>query len=572
MFTLQNISYIHPNDDGLFENVHLTVNQHDKIALIGNNGTGKSTLLRIIAGEITSFGGLRQVDTVPYYIPQIFGQYNELTVAQALRIDKKRNALKEILDGNVSEENLDLLDDDWTVEERCDEAMKWWQLDGLSLDRQMGTLSGGQKTKVFLAGITIHAPDLILLDEPSNHLDTAGRQLLYDFIENTSATLLIVSHDRKLLGLLDTICELSPHGIKVYGGDYQFYAGQKNAEKEALGQHIKSTEKALRKAKEKERETTEKQQKLDARGKKKQENAGQAKILMNTLRNRAENSTSKLKSVHTEKIGGISHDLQALRSGLPDMDKMKFGFDNAALHKGKILFKAIDINFRYGESFLWNENIDFQIVSGERITIKGLNGSGKTTLIKIILGELKPQIGTVHTTDNLAVYIDQDYSLIKNERTVYEQAQQYNIPVRQADKYTAAGTKQPNGESNLKRPVQSNAESEWKRPAPSSDGSALSEGEVKSRLNRFLFTKDDWDKPCRVLSGGERMRLMLCCLTLNNRAQDIIILDEPTNNLDIQNIEILTAAINEYQGTLIVISHDAIFLEQTGIGRTILLS
>src|SRR5690606_20964740 len=128
---------------------------------------------------------------------------------------------------------------------------------------------------------------------PSNHLDAESRQLLYDFIQATKNTLIIVSHDRKLLNLLNTVCELSKHGIKVYGGNYDFYAEQKQIENNALSQDIQSKEKALRKAKEKERETIERQQKLDSRGKGKQEKAGVAKIMMNPLRNNAENSTSK---------------------------------------------------------------------------------------------------------------------------------------------------------------------------------------------------------------------------------------------------------------------------------------
>ena len=528
MLILQNISYTFPNKDLLFDNINLSLNNRDKVALIGNNGTGKSTLFKIITGEITSFGGQLSVGTTPYYIPQIFGQYNEMTIAQALLIDKKLNALKKILAGKMTEEFLDTLNDDWTIEERCAEAMDHWQLNGLDLTQKMVTLSGGQKTKVFLAGISIHKPELVLLDEPSNHLDMAGRQLLYDFIRDTPTALLVISHDRKLLNLLDAVCELSMRGITIYGGNYDFYSEQKNAEQDALNSDIKSKEKALRKAKEKERESAERQQKLDVRGKKKQEKAGVARILMNTLRDKAENSTSKLKNVHSEKIGGLSQELKELRSTVPDIDKMKFGFDNSSLHKGKIIFKATDINFSYGSQPLWPKNLNIQITSGERIAIKGLNGSGKTTLVKIITNQLKPQTGAAYIAENRSVYIDQDYSLIRNDLTVYAQAEHFNT-------------------------------------------SSLTEGEVKSRLNRFLFTKEDWDKQCAVLSGGERMRLMLCCLTIDNHAPDIIILDEPTNNLDIQNIEILTAAINEYQGTLIVISHDEMFCEQIGISKTIFL-
>lgn len=528
MLNLQNISYIHPNKDLLFNNVNLILNNHEKVALIGNNGIGKSVLLKIIAKELLPSDGQLNVATPPYYIPQVFGQFNHFTIAQALGIDNKLDALNEILKGNATEDNYTRLDDDWTIEERCKESLQHWQLPNLKLTQRMETLSGGQKTKVFLAGISLHQPELILLDEPSNHLDSSGRELLYSFIQTTKSALIVVSHDRKLLNILNTVFELSKQGIKVYGGNYEFYAEQKQIENNALSQDIHSKEKAFRKAKEKERETLERQHKLDGRGKGKQEKAGVARIMMNTLRNKAENSTSKIKSIHHEKLDGISRELQTLRSSLADIDKMKFGFDKSLLHKGKVLFKADSIKLTYDKQPLWREGLSLQITSGERIALAGLNGSGKTTLIKVILGELKPQSGRVFRAENKAVYIDQDYSLIDNQLTIYEQAQSFNF-------------------------------------------SALLEHEIKIRLNRFLFTKEDWNKACGALSGGERMRLMLCCLTINNQSSEIIVLDEPTNNLDIQNIEILTSAINAYQGTLIVVSHDEYFLNQINIERTIKL-
>ncbi len=528
MLILQNISYTHPNKNLLFDNINLTVNNHEKIALIGNNGSGKSTLLKLISKELQPLDGQLFVDTKPYFVPQIFGQYNHLTIGQALKVENKLKALQEILNGNVTEENYSTLDDDWTIEERCNDALKYWQLTNLDLMQKMETLSGGQKTKVFLAGISIHQPELILLDEPSNHLDVAGRKLLYNFIQSTQNTLIIVSHDRKLLNLLGKVAELDKRGITIYGGNYDFYMEQKLIENNALNQDLQSKEKALRKAKEKERETLERQQKLDIRAQKGLGKAGLPKIVSNTWKNSAERSTAKIAGVHTEKIGGLKEELQELRSALPNIDKMKFGFDNSALHKGKTLIKADEINYSYKNHPLWKENLTFQITSGERLVLKGINGSGKTTLIKIILEKLEPQTGKIYRADNKAVYIDQDYLLIDNQLKVYEQAQQFNV-------------------------------------------SALQEHEIKIRLNRFLFTKDDWDKSCSALSGGEKMRLILCCLTINNQSPDIIILDEPTNNLDIQNIEILTAAINEYQGTLIVVSHDETFLEQTKIEQTIQL-
>jgi len=526
MITLQNISYIHPDKELLFDQISLSVNKHDKVALIGNNGTGKSTLLRIIAGELEhSFGQISR-DVQPYYLPQIFGQFNHLTIAQALNVEGKMRVLNEILAGKVTAENMTLLNEDWDIEERCTKALQYWQLSDLDLSQKLETLSGGQKTKVFLAGISIHQPELILLDEPSNHLDYRGRQLLYDFIQSSSSTMIIVSHDRILLNILDTVCELSPKGISMYGGNYDFYAQQKMMEEQALYHDIQDKEKTLRKAKQKERETLERKQKLDARGKKKQVKLGMPKTMMNKMKNDSENSSSRLKGIHTDKIQGISEDLSELRSSRPDIDQMKFGFNHSELHKGKILIKAEKVNFSYDLNPLWKENINLQLLSGERVRLQGTNGSGKTTLIKLILGNLEPETGTLFRAVNNSVYIDQDYSLIDNNLKVYEQTQQYNTQ-------------------------------------------ALQEHEIKIRLNRFLFPKEEWDKSCSALSGGEKMRLMLCCLTIYSQAPDLIVLDEPTNNLDIKNMEILTAAMNEYEGTLLVVSHDEYFLEEINVQRTI---
>lgn len=526
MLTLHGVTFAHPGGNALFEDIRLTANPNDKIALIGNNGAGKSTLLKIISKELEPSSGSIHSIHAPYYIPQAFGQYNHLTVAEALGVQSKIEALKEILSGSTNEDDFTALDDDWTIEERCSEALSQWELEEIDLSQRMGTLSGGQKTRAFLAGIFIHQPELILLDEPSNHLDAEGRKLLYDFIASTKKTLIVVSHDRTLLNLLTTVCELRQNGIKVYGGNYDFYAAQKKAEELALEQDIQSREKALKKGKDKERETAERQQRLDNRGKAKQENAGVARIMLNTLRNSAENSTSRLKALHAEKTAGIARELNELRSSLPGTDKMKFGFADSPLHKGKMLFTATGLNHSHHTSPLWKEDLNFRIGSCERIAIKGHNGSGKSTLLRIILGELTPQTGMVVRSYTRAICIDQEYSLLDNRLTVSEQAQRFN-------------------------------------------SGALQDHEVKIRLNRFLFDRHTWEKSCGSLSGGERIRLLLCCLTIDGRAPEMIVLDEPTNNLDIRNTEILTAAISEYRGTLIVVAHDETFLKEIGVERVI---
>lgn len=459
-------------------------------------------------------------------MPQHFGQFDDLTVAAALRIDGKLKALQAILAGETTDANMELLEDDWLIEERSRVAFAQWGLADIALTQPMNKLSGGQKTRVFLAGIAIHEPELVLMDEPSNHLDVAGRQLLYELISSSSKTMVLVSHDRQLLELPDKVLELSKRGITVYGGNYTFYKEQKDIAAHALQHDVHSKEKELRKAKETAREAIERQQKLDARGKSKQAKAGMPTIMMNTMRNNAEKSTARIKGIHGEKTEGLADELMELRQELPAIDQMKMALGRSGLHNGKILVTAREINYSYNDRELWPQPLNIEIRSGERIAIKGRNGCGKTTLLKLLLGMLTPAEGSIDRATTNMVYIDQDYSLIDNTLTVYEQAQQFN-------------------------------------------SRGLEEHEVKIYLARFLFTKEDWNKPCTALSGGERMRLMLCCLSVDNTAPDIVALDEPTNNLDIQNMEILTAAVNEYSGTLLVISHDDTFLQEVGVNRTI---
>lgn len=244
--------------------------------------------------------------------------------------------------------------------------------------------------------------------------------------------------------------------------------------------------------------------------------------------NHAENSSSKLSNVHAEKTDKIQQEITNLKGSLPQTNKLKTDFNASALHIGKILVTAQNINFHYPDSNtnLWTVPLSFQLRSGNRFCIKGDNGSGKTTLLKLITGELTPTGGTIERADFTYIYLDQEYSLIQNEYTVSEQAEAFNLR-------------------------------------------HLPEHETKTILNRYLFPQDVWNKPCSKLSGGEKMRLAFCCLMIADNTPDLFILDEPTNNLDIESIEIITATIRNYQGTVLAVSHDRDFLKETGIEQEI---
>ena len=184
--SIQQISYIHPDKDVLFSELNFAISKGQKLGLVGNNGCGKSTLLQIIAGQLSPSSGV-------IVRPQHFGQYDSLTIAQALQIERKQQALHAILAGDVSNENFTILNDDWNIEERSIAALDLWGLGQFTLSYPMNLLSGGEKTRVFLAGMDIHHPSVILMDEPTNHLDSSGRQRLYDWVEKYRSKSIIMA-------------------------------------------------------------------------------------------------------------------------------------------------------------------------------------------------------------------------------------------------------------------------------------------------------------------------------------------------------------------------------------------
>ena len=529
LINAQNISYRKPDATVLFEEVSFTVNKGDKTAIVGKNGIGKSTLLKIIAGNTTEYNGVLQINGTLYYVPQHYGHFDEVTVAEALGIAPILQAMQAIENGSTEQAHYDLMEHTWDIVARYEEAFASWGLAGLQPDQPLRELSGGMKTKLFLSGIQILQPDIVLLDEPTNHLDTAARNRLSDWISTTNCAVLLTSHDRQLLRICDPIWELTPTGILEYGGNYDFYEEQKEIEIAAQEHKLEFHTKALKEAKKKAQEALERKQHADAQARKSVRNSSDPKILLNARRNAAEASTGKLKSVHAEKVNDLRSSLQEVAAMTQMQQIMKGFFDSATMPAGKVLFQANDINFAWpGKPLLWTKPLTFTIRSGNRISIAGSNGKGKSTLLKILLDQLEPTTGTLQRTPCTKLLLDQDYSGIDRNRKVLEQALAFN---------------------------------ERK----------LDEAQVHTTLANFLFKPDSWEKPCSVLSGGEMLRLSLCCMVLQNRTPDIIFLDEPVNNLDLVNIRMLAKIFRDYKGTVILISHDQTFTEETGIEEVITL-
>lgn len=525
---INNLTYAHPDGEVLFQNISITISKGQKVSLVGNNGVGKSTLLQLLVTSKKAKSGSITMSEVPYYVPQLAGQFNNLSLAEVLRVDKKLNALHAILAGNTSEDNLNILNDDWDIENRISNALSFWNIDHLDLSQKMEMISGGEKTKVFLAGISIHSPEIIIFDEPSNHLDLNSRELLYDFIKKSKSTFFIVSHDIELLNLVNTTIELNNKTATLYGGNYSFY--QSKIQAETLNMHLQLAhkEKELKQARENARELAKKRQKQESRGKTQKQKAGIPRISMGRLKDNAEQSSAKIKTEQSEKVSITVNELKQLKEQIHDRQSLKIGISSSNLHKGKNLINANNINFTYESEKLWREPLSFQILSGDRVIIKGDNGSGKTTLVKIITKQLQVSEGYINIADFDYLYLDQEYAMINNDKTVYDQVENYNTR-------------------------------------------KLTEQELKDILHYHHLPYAAWNRPCHSLSGGEKMKLTLCCMAICNNLPDLLILDEPTNNVDIHSLEILTHAIQGFKGAVLVVSHDKHFVSKINVTKTILI-
>nr|WP_223151855.1 ABC-F family ATP-binding cassette domain-containing protein [Chitinophaga qingshengii] len=518
--------YVHPDNTELFHDLNFILNDGEKAALVGINGAGKSTLLRLLSRQLELTSGEIIHSEIPWYVPQHLGEYDGCSVAQVLGADKKLRALQAILNGDTDALHFTALDDDWEIENKVKQVLEKWDLGKIDENRLLGSLSGGQKTKVFLAAMDMNSPDLILLDEPSNHLDIKTRMKLYAMIRQKKSTMLIVSHDRTLLNLMNKTLELSEKGIETFGGNFDFYQQKKQEQVSALRARLNEQSKTLK--------ISEKKASDMAGHRAQQESRSAAmsgsipRIIAGGLKNKAERSTARMLNAHEEKIASLLHNMEETKAQIQEYEVLKIDITNPEPNPGSLLIDMANINFKYSDRLLWN-NLSFQLKSGERVQIQGENGSGKTTLLKIITRELPPVEGSYHSAAFSYFYLDQDYSMINPKRSVYEQIEEYN-----------------------------------KR--------GLDEQELKEILVRCQFTPADFDKRCAGLSGGERMKLSLACLLVSNQAPDLLILDEPTNNLDIKSLEVLTLAVKNFRGTLLVISHDDYFIDEIGIDYRISLT
>ncbi|UQA96339.1 ABC-F family ATP-binding cassette domain-containing protein [Streptomyces halobius] len=531
------LGFAWPDGTPVLDGFHLAVGP-GRTGLIGLNGTGKSTLLKLIAGELTpTAGGVKVVGEVGH-LPQRAALDTHLPVDEALGIAATRSALHAIEGGDASEEHFTAIGDDWDVEERARATLDQLGLHGIDLDRTVGEVSGGESVLLRLAALLLRRPDVLLLDEPTNNLDRAARQRLYDAVTGWSGVLVVVSHDRELLERVDRIADFRNGEIHWYGGNFSVYEQALAVEQEAAERMVRVAEADVRRQK---RELADAHVTLARRvryGNKMYANKREPKIVMNARKGEAQVSAGKHRIMHTERLKEARERLDDAAEAIRDDDEIRIDLPHTAVPPGRTVLTLRDLRIQCGA------HAHLEVRGPERIALTGRNGSGKTTLLRTIAGELPPLDGG--GASGRAQPRPGEESRPGEAET--------HVPYRFLPQRLEVLDSTLTVAENVAR------------FAPDATNNR-----IRARLARFLFKGARADQQAGTLSGGERFRASLAALMLAEPAPQLLMLDEPTNNLDMASVRRLVTALESYEGALIVVSHDLTFLRELGITRWLAL-
>ena len=506
ILSVSNIS-IHFGEKEVLKDVSFHINEHEKVALIGNNGAGKTTLFHIIQKELTPDEGVISVkkDATVGYVAQVQNYTDDHTI-----MDELLSAKQDVID---MEERIRSMEDEMKtlsgdaldkLMQRYHETLHVFDLAGgytyksdilgilrglnfpeSDYDKSVLKLSGGERTRLSLGRILLTAPDLILLDEPTNYLDIASVTWLENYLINISSAVLLVSHDRYFINKIVTkTVEIEGGRSLMYDGNYEDFITKKEIRKASM---------------------------LSAYEKQQNEIKHQKEVI------------EKLRSFNREKSIKRADSRQHMLDKMeviekPVEERIDMGLDfHLNKESGNDVLSVNHIAKSYGERCLFDD-VSFEIKKGEHVALIGMNGTGKTNILKIINGIIPSDAGEVKLGSNVEIgYFDQQSAVLTDSKTVFEEI---------SDTYPK-----------------------------------MTETEIRNTMAGFLFTGDEVFARISTLSGGERGRVVLAKLMLSGA--NFLILDEPTNHLDMISKEVLENALNAYPGTLLYVSHDRYFINRT---------
>ncbi|MFJ1298536.1 ABC-F family ATP-binding cassette domain-containing protein [Pseudomonadota bacterium AL_CKDN230030165-1A_HGKHYDSX7] len=510
--TLDGVTHVLPDGRTLFSDLNTTFDQR-ATGLVGRNGVGKSVLARILAGQLAPTHGLCMRTGTVFYLPQQVTPPTGATVAALAGAQSTLNALARIEAGSSDPADFDALAERWDIRQRLLSELEHHGLGHLEADTPASQLSGGEAMRVALAGAMLTDADFLILDEPSNHLDRAHRQALIDQLRHWQRGLIVISHDRQLLEHMAHIVELSSLGLRGYGGNYRFYANAKAQEHENALRTLDQRKLERRREEHAMREQNERQTRRQAQGHRHGKEANQAKILLGRQKERSEASAGKLRQQQSDAQQTLNQRVREAAQKLKSNAAISLHAIAAAHHRQQRVVELDGVHLPYVPPA--TRHIDLALQGHQRLGIVGPNGCGKSTLLRVIAGLVEPLAGTCKTVPG-TVYLDQRLDALDPERTALAQLQAANP--------------------------------------------TASESDLRTRLAHLDLDAQKISVPSGSLSGGERLKAALACVLYADPPPPLLLLDEPSNHLDLASTEALEAMLRSYPGALIVVSHDDVFM------------
>ncbi|GAA1465725.1 ABC-F family ATP-binding cassette domain-containing protein [Microbacterium thalassium] len=517
-----------------------------RTGLVGRNGSGKSTLLRLIAGGLTPAAGhiARSADVA--FLPQRLTLDVDRGVADLLGVGAALGALRAIESGDPDPRHFDAVGDDWDIEARAHAALAEAGLEPGMLDRSVGELSGGEAVLAAVTGIRLRRAPITLLDEPTNNLDRDARTLLHEMVRSWRGALVVVSHDTALLELMDETAELYGDELSVFGGPYSQWRAWLDAEQDAARQAERAAAQVVRREKRERIEAETKLARRQAYGRKAQLEKRVPPIVAGGLKRAAQVSAGKLRGEKADREASARTALDAAERRVRDDDTVRIDLPDPSVPAGRRLAELCD-----GER-TW-------VIQGpERVALVGPNGAGKTTLLEQL-------VASAGDGDGHAPAVSTNAGRTDEEERMPTAAARVLLRTCTARALTDRVGYLPQRVDGLDdaASVLDNVSA----AAPGVDAALL-----RNRLARFLIRGAAVDRPVASLSGGERFRVALARLLLADPPPQLLVLDEPTNNLDLDTVDQLVAALSAYRGAVLVVSHDDAFLARLGLDRVLALT
>jgi len=516
--SLRHVSHALPDGRILLHDVSHDFDGSTRHGLIGRNGAGKSVLLRLAYGDLTTQTGRIVRHGSIAYVPQEQPQSAGATLADIAGIAPILRALSHVEAGSTRQSDFDLADGHWRIRDDwtrmlADAGLPTWQP-----DHPASIASGGELTRVALAGALMQNPDALLLDEPSNHLDAGARRWLMDQIAAWRGGLVVVSHDRSLLDAMSSIVELDRGTLKAHAGNYTAYRVNRdrlNAAHEASLAHARNERTTTLRAL---RQQHDAQQQRNARDDRKARDANQAPILLGMKKANAQAHAGRENVRRQDTVAALDDAVRQAAAQVDQSAGIALALPETAVPQGRRVLHLENAKPPFPEDGC---ALTMTLSGPFRLAIRGPNGCGKSTLLSMLAGELVPREGVCDVRVPTAM-LDQQASVIPEDKSLLETLHTL--------------------------------------------GATLSEGELRSRLALLGLGPEQVNAPAGTLSGGERLKAALACALWRKTPAQLLLLDEPTNHLDIESAEAMEEALRAYPGAMVVVSHDEAFLE--GIAPT----